>query len=152
VRGTAWRRRVLRKDPSKVDRSAAYASRYVAKNIVAAGLASKCLVQISYAIGVSKPTSVMVDTYGTGKISNEKMTALVLRHLITPQGIVQMLNLLRRFIRILRHTDTLDARNRTLPGRAPTRRRRCVPMLAKSAPCIDFQPSTYKHATVCFGH
>jgi len=84
------------KDPSKVDRSAAYASRYVAKNIVAAGLASKCLVQISYAIGVSKPTSVMVDTYGTGKISNEKMTALVLRHFdLRPKGIVQMLNLLR---------------------------------------------------------
>jgi len=84
------------KDPSKVDRSAAYASRYVAKNIVAAGLASKCLVQISYAIGVSKPTSVMVDTYGTGKISNEKMTALVLRHFdLRPKGIVQMLDLLR---------------------------------------------------------
>ena len=61
------------KDPSKVDRSAAYAGRYVAKNIVAAGLASKCLVQISYAIGVAQPTSVMVDTYGTGKISNEKV-------------------------------------------------------------------------------
>ncbi len=84
------------KDPSKVDRSAAYAGRYVAKNIVAAGLASKCLVQISYAIGVAKPTSVMVDTYGTGKISNEKMTELVLRHFdLRPKGIVQMLDLLR---------------------------------------------------------
>jgi S-adenosylmethionine synthetase len=84
------------KDPSKVDRSAAYASRYVAKNIVAAGLASKCLVQISYAIGVAKPTSVMVDTYGTGKISNEKMAELVLRHFdLRPKGIVQMLDLLR---------------------------------------------------------
>ena len=84
------------KDPSKVDRSAAYAGRYVAKNIVAAGLASKCLVQISYAIGVAKPTSVMVETYGTGKISNEKMTELVLRHFdLRPKGIVQMLNLLR---------------------------------------------------------
>jgi S-adenosylmethionine synthetase len=84
------------KDPSKVDRSAAYAARYVAKNIVAAGLASKCLVQISYAIGVAKPTSVMVDTYGTGKISNEKMTELVLRHFdLRPKGIVQMLDLLR---------------------------------------------------------
>ncbi|MCR4305080.1 MAG: methionine adenosyltransferase [Gallionella sp.] len=84
------------KDPSKVDRSAAYAGRYVAKNIVAAGLASKCLVQISYAIGVAKPTSVMVDTYGTGKITNEKMTELVLRHFdLRPKGIVQMLNLLR---------------------------------------------------------
>ncbi|MGZ8967468.1 MAG: methionine adenosyltransferase [Gallionella sp.] len=84
------------KDPSKVDRSAAYAGRYVAKNIVAAGLASKCLVQISYAIGIAKPTSVMVDTYGTGKISNEKLTELVLRHFdLRPKGIVQMLDLLR---------------------------------------------------------
>ena len=84
------------KDPSKVDRSAAYAGRYVAKNIVAAGLASKCLVQISYAIGVAKPTSVMVDTFGTGKVSNEKMTELVLRHFdLRPKGIVEMLNLLR---------------------------------------------------------
>jgi S-adenosylmethionine synthetase len=84
------------KDPSKVDRSAAYAGRYVAKNIVAAGLATRCLVQISYAIGVAKPTSVMVDTYGTGKISNEKMTELVLKHFdLRPKGIVQMLDLLR---------------------------------------------------------
>ncbi len=84
------------KDPSKVDRSAAYAGRYVAKNIVAAGLADKCLVQISYAIGVAQPTSVMVSTYGTGKISNEKMTELVLRHFdLRPKGIVQMLDLLR---------------------------------------------------------
>lgn len=84
------------KDPSKVDRSAAYAGRYVAKNIVAAGLADKCLVQVSYAIGVAKPTSVMVETYGTGKISNEKLTALVLEHFdLRPKGIVQMLDLLR---------------------------------------------------------
>jgi len=84
------------KDPSKVDRSAAYAGRYVAKNIVAAGLATKCQVQVSYAIGVAKPTSVMVDTYGTGKISNEKLTELVLRHFdLRPKGIVQMLDLLR---------------------------------------------------------
>ncbi|MBI3480389.1 MAG: methionine adenosyltransferase [Nitrosomonadales bacterium] len=84
------------KDPSKVDRSAAYAGRYVAKNIVAAGLATKCLVQVSYAIGVAKPTSVMVDTFGTGKISNEKLTELVLRHFdLRPKGIVQMLDLLR---------------------------------------------------------
>ena len=84
------------KDPSKVDRSAAYAGRYVAKNIVAAGLASRCLVQVSYAIGVAKPTSVMVETYGSGKISNEKLTELVLRHFdLRPKGIVQMLDLLR---------------------------------------------------------
>jgi S-adenosylmethionine synthetase len=84
------------KDPSKVDRSASYAGRYVAKNIIAAGLATKCLVQISYAIGVAKPTSIMVDTYGTGKISNEKMTELVLKHFdLRPKGIVLMLDLLR---------------------------------------------------------
>ncbi len=84
------------KDPSKVDRSAAYAGRYVAKNIVAAGLASRCLVQVSYAIGVAKPTSVMVETYGTGKVSNEVLTQLVLDHFdLRPKGIVQMLDLLR---------------------------------------------------------
>lgn len=84
------------KDPSKVDRSAAYAGRYVAKNIVAAGLADKCLVQISYAIGVAQPTSVMVSTYGTGKVSDEKITELVKRHFdLRPKGIVQMLDLLR---------------------------------------------------------
>ena len=84
------------KDPSKVDRSAAYAGRYVAKNIVAAGLASKCQVQVSYAIGVAQPTSVMVETFGTGKVSNEKLTGLVKRHFdLRPKGIVQMLDLLR---------------------------------------------------------
>ncbi len=84
------------KDPSKVDRSAAYAGRYVAKNIVAAGLADKCLIQVSYAIGVAKPTSVMVTTYGTGKISDEKIEALVRKHFdLRPKGIVQMLDLLR---------------------------------------------------------
>ena len=84
------------KDPSKVDRSAAYAARYVAKNIVAAGLASKCLVQVSYAIGVAQPTSVMVTTQGTGKLSDEKLSQLVLQHFdLRPKGIVQMLDLLR---------------------------------------------------------
>ncbi|TMH22308.1 MAG: methionine adenosyltransferase [Betaproteobacteria bacterium] len=84
------------KDPSKVDRSAAYAARYVAKNIVAAGLASKCLVQVSYAIGVARPTSVMVTTHGTGKLSDEKLSELVQRHFdLRPKGIIQMLDLLR---------------------------------------------------------
>ena len=84
------------KDPSKVDRSAAYAARYVAKNVVAAGLATKCLVQVSYAIGVAKPTSVMVTTYGSGKISDERLSALVLNHFdLRPKGIIQMLDLLR---------------------------------------------------------
>ncbi|SMF93436.1 methionine adenosyltransferase [Methylomagnum ishizawai] len=88
------------KDPSKVDRSAAYAGRYVAKNIVAAGLASRCQIQVSYAIGVAKPTSVMVETYGTGKISDERITELVLEHFdLRPKGIVNMLDLLRPIYR-----------------------------------------------------
>jgi S-adenosylmethionine synthetase len=84
------------KDPSKVDRSAAYAARYVAKNIVAAGLASKCLVQVSYAIGVAQPTSVRVTTHGTGKLSDDKLAQLVLANFdLRPKGIIQMLDLLR---------------------------------------------------------
>ncbi|MDH4394710.1 MAG: methionine adenosyltransferase [Limnobacter sp.] len=84
------------KDPSKVDRSAAYAGRYVAKNIVAAGLAEKCLVQISYAIGVARPTSIMVNTYGTGKVSDETITEIVSNTFdLRPKGIVKMLDLLR---------------------------------------------------------
>jgi len=84
------------KDPSKVDRSAAYAARYVAKNIVAAGLATECLVQVSYAIGVAQPTSVMVTTHGTGKISDEALSRLVLDNFdLRPKGIIQMLDLLR---------------------------------------------------------
>ncbi len=84
------------KDPSKVDRSAAYAARYVAKNVVAAGIATRCLVQVSYAIGVAKPTSVMVTTYGTGKISDDKTAELVQKHFdLRPKGIIQMLDLLR---------------------------------------------------------
>lgn len=84
------------KDPSKVDRSAAYAGRYVAKNIVAAGLAERCQIQISYAIGIAKPTSVMVTTFGTGKISDHKIAELVREHFdLRPKGIVMMLDLLR---------------------------------------------------------
>ena len=84
------------KDPSKVDRSAAYAGRYVAKNIVAAGLADRCEVQISYAIGVAKPTSLMVNTFGTGKITDSHIAELVEDHFdLRPKGIVKMLDLLR---------------------------------------------------------
>ncbi len=88
------------KDPSKVDRSAAYAARYVAKNIVAAGLAERCEVQVSYAIGVAEPTSIMVETFGTGKVSREKLTQLVRRHFdLTPYGLREMLDLLRPIYR-----------------------------------------------------
>ena len=84
------------KDPSKVDRSAAYAARYVAKNVVAAGLASKCEVQISYAIGVAEPTSVSVTTFGTGRLDDDQIAKLVAENFdLRPKGIVQMLNLLR---------------------------------------------------------
>jgi S-adenosylmethionine synthetase len=83
------------KDPSKVDRSAAYAGRYVAKNIVAAGLADKCEIQVSYAIGVAEPTSIMIETFGSGKIADEKIAELVRRHFdLRPYGILKMLDLL----------------------------------------------------------
>jgi S-adenosylmethionine synthetase len=84
------------KDPSKVDRSAAYAGRYVAKNVVAAGLAARCQVQVSYAIGVARPTSVMVTTFGTGRIPDDQLSKLVQEHFdLRPKGIVRMLDLLR---------------------------------------------------------
>jgi len=84
------------KDPSKVDRSAAYAGRYVAKNIVAAGLAERCEVQVAYAIGVAKPVSLMVNTFDTGKISDEKIVELIGQHFdLRPKGIIQTLDLLR---------------------------------------------------------
>ncbi len=84
------------KDPSKVDRSAAYAARYVAKNIVAAGLADRCEIQLSYAIGVAEPTSISVSTFGTGKISDEKLTVLIRENFdLRPYGILKMLDLIR---------------------------------------------------------
>ena len=84
------------KDPSKVDRSAAYAARYVAKNIVAAGLAARCEVQVSYAIGVAEPTSIMIETFGTSRLSREQLTRLVRKHFdLTPFGLRQMLDLAR---------------------------------------------------------
>jgi S-adenosylmethionine synthetase len=88
------------KDPSKVDRSAAYAGRYVAKNIVAAGLADRCEIQISYAIGVAEPTSISVETFGTGRVSDEQIVALVREHFeLRPKGLVEMLDLKRPIYR-----------------------------------------------------
>ena len=88
------------KDPTKVDRSAAYAGRYVAKNIVAAGLADRCEIQVSYAIGVSEPTSISIETYGTGKLSDEEITALVREHFdLRPRGLIEMLDLRRPIYR-----------------------------------------------------
>jgi S-adenosylmethionine synthetase len=89
------------KDPSKVDRSAAYAARYVAKNIVAAGLADRCEIQVSYAIGVAQPTSITVDTFGTGKVSQERLEKLVRAHFdLRPYGIVKMLDLVHPMYRL----------------------------------------------------
>ena len=88
------------KDPSKVDRSAAYAARWVAKNIVAAGLASRCEIQVSYAIGVAEPTSISVETFGTGAVPNARLVELVRRHFdLTPYGIIQELDLIRPIYR-----------------------------------------------------
>ena len=88
------------KDPSKVDRSAAYAARYVAKNIVAAGLAARCEIQLSYAIGVAEPTSIMVETFGTGKVSNEVLVKLVREFFdLRPYGLIKMLNLIQPIYR-----------------------------------------------------
>jgi len=88
------------KDPSKVDRSAAYAGRYVAKNIVAAGLADRCEIQISYAIGVAEPTSISVNTFGTGKLSDDAIVTLVREHFdLRPAGLVEMLDLKRPIYR-----------------------------------------------------
>ncbi|GIX32793.1 MAG: S-adenosylmethionine synthase [Lysobacterales bacterium] len=88
------------KDPSKVDRSAAYAARYVAKNIVAAGLAERCEIQLSYAIGVAEPTSISVTTFGTGRIPDERIEALIRRHFdLRPYGIIRMLDLLHPMYR-----------------------------------------------------
>jgi S-adenosylmethionine synthetase len=88
------------KDPSKVDRSAAYAGRYVAKNIVAAGLADRCEIQISYAIGVAEPTSISINTFGTGKLSDEKIESLVAEHFdLRPKGLIEMLDLKRPIYR-----------------------------------------------------
>lgn len=84
------------KDPSKVDRSAAYAARYVAKNIVAAGIAERCEIQLSYAIGVAEPTSISVETFGTNKVSNEKIVELIRAHFeLRPKGLIKMLDLIR---------------------------------------------------------
>ncbi|MGH8608277.1 MAG: methionine adenosyltransferase domain-containing protein, partial [Gammaproteobacteria bacterium] len=84
------------KDPSKVDRSAAYAARYVAKNIVAAGLAARCEIQISYAIGVAQPTSISIETFGTGCCDESRLTAAVREHFdLRPKGIIKMLDLMR---------------------------------------------------------
>ncbi|MBK1695161.1 methionine adenosyltransferase [Chromatium weissei] len=105
------------KDPSKVDRSAAYAGRYVAKNIVAAGLANKCEIQVSYAIGVAEPTSVSIDTFGTAKIDEQRIIELVRAHFdLRPYGIMQMLDLTNRDLIKYQDTAAYGHFGRTEPG------------------------------------
>jgi len=88
------------KDPSKVDRSAAYMARYVAKNIVAAGLAERCEIQVSYAIGVAEPTSISVETFGTGRVSEDRMVEIIRENFdLRPKGLIAMLDLLRPIYR-----------------------------------------------------
>lgn len=107
------------KDCTKVDRSAAYAARYVAKNIVAAGLADRCEIQLSYAIGVAEPTSINVDTFGTGKISDEKLIALIRDHFdLRPAGIIQMLDLRRPIYRSTAAYGHFGRRDVSLPWEA----------------------------------
>jgi S-adenosylmethionine synthetase len=102
------------KDPSKVDRSAAYAARYIAKNVVAAGLADRCEVQLSYAIGVAKPMSVLIDTFGTGRIDEEEISRLVFKHFpLTPREIIQHLKLRRP---VFRPTASYGHFGRSGPG------------------------------------
>ena len=113
------------KDCTKVDRSAAYAARYVAKNIVAAGLADKCEIQLSYAIGVARPTSIMVDTFGTGKLSDQKLVELIRENFdLRPAGIIKMLDCAGRSTNRRQPTDTLAVRIWIFPGRRQIRRRR----------------------------
>ena len=109
------------KDPTKVDRSASYALRHVAKNIVAAGLAEKCLVQAAYAIGVAEPVSLMINTYGTGKADDETMTIRIRECFdLTPAGIIQSLNLWRPIYRQRRHTVILAVWENVFRGKKQT--------------------------------
>ena len=115
------------KDPTKVDRSAAYMARYIAKNIVAAGLADRCEVQLAYAIGVAEPVSVLVDTFGTGKISEVELQKLVRANFsLTPKGIIEAWTCGAPSTRRPLLTATSAARTRTSPGKRPTRPRPCA--------------------------
>lgn len=116
------------KDPSKVDRSAAYAARYVAKNIVAAGMADRCEIQLSYAIGVADPTSIMVETFGTEKVSQEIIIEAVRQFFdLRPYGLQEMLNLLQPIYKKPQLTVTSAAKSSL--GKPPTKPRYCVTSL-----------------------
>jgi S-adenosylmethionine synthetase len=138
------------KDPSKVDRSAAYAGRYVAKNIVAAGLADRCEVQVAYAIGVAKPVSLMVETFGTGKVSDEKIVELVQRHFdLRPKGIIAALDLLRPIYSAPPPTATSAARRWISPGKPPTRPPPCAPTRGCKPPLTHSPPAQRAWVSIC---
>ena len=108
----------FRQRPSKVDRSAAYAGRYVAKNIVSAGLADKCELQVSYAIGVAEPTSISVETFGTGKIADEKIIELIRQNFdLRPKGLIAMLELRSPFTKNSRLWPLWESRERIFLGK-----------------------------------
>ena len=112
------------KDPTKVDRSAAYVARYIAKNIVAAGLADKAEVQLAYAIGIAEPVSVRIDTFGTGKVGEAKLTELVRKNFsLTPKGIIESLNLRRPIYGRPRPMVTSAVPSPSSPGKRPTKLR-----------------------------
>src|SRR5207244_9969703 len=114
------------KDPSKVDRSASYMARYIAKNIVAAGLADKCEIQLAYAIGVTEPVSILIDTKNTEKVSIDLVDKLVRKHFpMTPRGIIDHLSSCGRSTRRRRPTGTSAATSRSSRGRRPIWRRSC---------------------------
>ena len=116
------------KDPTKVDRSACYMARYIAKNVVAAGLADRAIVQLAYAIGVADPVSVLVDTSGTGTIDDEKIVELVRAHFkLTPKGIIESLTCAGRSTARPPRSATSAARSPSSPGSAPTRPPRSRP-------------------------
>ena len=115
------------KDPTKVDRSACYMARYIAKNIVAAGLADRCEVQLAYAIGVAEPVSVLIDTFGTAKVDEQKISELVRANFkLTPKGIIESLNLRRPIYRKTAAYGHFGRNDRTSPGKPPTRPAHCA--------------------------
>ena len=132
------------KDPSKVDRSGCYMARYIAKNIVAAGLADQCEIQISYAIGVAQPISVLVNTYETGKLPDSKILELVNKHFdMRPKAIIDQLNLLRPIYKKTAVLGTSEEKNQTFRGRKPiksTFSKRNWETLKKRNPDAHFLP------------
>ena len=139
------------KDPSKVDRSAAYACRYVAKNIVAAGLADRCEIQVSYAIGVAEPTSISVQTFGTGKVSEEELTVLVREHFdLRPYGILTMLDLIQPIYKPTAAYGAFGREDIDLSWERPIRQ---MPCATPSQPETDFfQRRTDEQRSCCTGY